>query len=73
MKTKETIPIKSKSTLPIPPINPPTEESAIDVMDQIRCRAYELYEQRGRADGYDIEDWLHAESEVIHRAEAKAA
>jgi hypothetical protein len=69
MKTKEAIPIKSKSTLPIPP----TEESAIDVMDQIRCRAYELYEQRGREDGYDIEDWLHAESEVIHRAETKAA
>jgi len=45
----------------------------MDVMDQIRCRAYELYEQRGREDGYDIEDWLHAESEVIHRGETKAA
>jgi Protein of unknown function (DUF2934) len=42
-------------------------------MDQIRYRAYELYEQCGREDGYDIEDWLHAESEVIHRAETKAA
>ena len=70
---KEAIPINSKATLPIPPINPPTEESAIAVMDQIRCRAYELYEQRGREDGYDIEDWLHAESEVIHRGETKAA
>ncbi len=73
MKTKEAIPINSKATLPIPPINPPTEESAIAVMDQIRCRAYELYEERGREDGYDIEDWLHAESEVIRRAETKAA
>jgi Protein of unknown function (DUF2934) len=73
MKTKEAIPIKSKATLPIPSSNAPTEESAIDVMDQIRCRAYELYEQRGREDGYDIEDWLHAESEVIHRADTKAA
>ena len=73
MKTKEAIPIKSRATHPIPPTNPPAEESAMDVMDQIRCRAYELYEQRGRADGYDIEDWLLAESEVIHRAETKAA
>jgi Protein of unknown function (DUF2934) len=66
MNTKEAIAIKSKSSLP-------AEESAIDVMDQIRCGAYELYEQRGREDGYDIEDWLHAESEVIRRAETKAA
>jgi DUF2934 family protein len=73
MNTMEAIPIKSKAPLPIPPINPPTEESAIDVMDQTRCRAYELYEQRGREDGYGIEDWLHAESEVIHRAGTKAA
>jgi Protein of unknown function (DUF2934) len=73
MNTKEAIPIKSKATLPIPPINPPTEESAIDVMDQIRCRSYELFEQRGRENGCDIEDWLQAESEVIHRAKTKAA
>jgi hypothetical protein len=26
--------------------------------------AYELYEQRGRADGYDLEDWLKAETLV---------
>jgi len=73
MNTKEAIPIKNKATLPIPPINPPTEKSAIDVMDEIRCRAYELYEQRGREHGYDVEDWLHAESEVLHRGETKAA
>lgn len=26
--------------------------------------AYELYEQRGRADGHDFEDWLKAEELV---------
>ena len=26
--------------------------------------AYELYEQRGRVDGYDLDDWLKAESIV---------
>jgi hypothetical protein len=32
--------------------------------DQIRCRAYEIYEARGREAGHDLEDWLLAESEV---------
>ncbi|HYL15004.1 MAG TPA: DUF2934 domain-containing protein [Terriglobales bacterium] len=32
--------------------------------DQIRLRAYELYEERGRPDGHEIEDWLRAEAEV---------
>jgi len=30
----------------------------------IEQRAYELYEQRGRQDGYDVEDWLKAEHEL---------
>jgi len=32
--------------------------------DQIRERAYELYESRGREDGHDLEDWLCAEEEI---------
>ncbi len=31
---------------------------------EIRTRAYELYEQRGREDGHDREDWLQAEAEL---------
>ena len=31
---------------------------------QIRSRAYELYEQRGRTDGYEVDDWLRAETEI---------
>jgi len=34
--------------------------------DEIRLRAYELYEQRGGEHGYDVEDWLRAEEEVRH-------
>ena len=30
----------------------------------IAQRAYELYEQRGRQDGQDLEDWLKAEHEL---------
>ena len=31
-------------------------------------RAYELYEQRGRQEGRDLEDWLNAESQLLGRA-----
>jgi hypothetical protein len=31
---------------------------------RIAVRAYELYEQRGRQDGYALEDWLQAEREI---------
>ena len=32
--------------------------------EYIRRRAYALYEQRGREDGHDIDDWLRAEVEL---------
>ena len=33
--------------------------------EQIRQRAYELYEERGRQDGFQQEDWSRAEAEVL--------
>ena len=35
-----------------------------DNAERIRRRAYEIYEQRGRQDGLEVEDWLRAEQEV---------
>jgi hypothetical protein len=35
-----------------------------DIEERIRRRAYELYEQRGRFDGFALDDWLQAESEI---------
>lgn len=35
-----------------------------ELQDQIRERAYELYEERGREDGHDQEDWLRAKEEI---------
>jgi hypothetical protein len=32
--------------------------------ENVRARAYELYEVRGRIDGHAEEDWLQAEGEV---------
>ena len=41
-------------------------------VQQVRQRAFELYEQHGRQDGYDVEDWLRAEEEVRAQAGATA-
>ncbi len=47
---------------------------SIDPQEQIRRRAFEIYEQRGREDGHDLEDWLQAESEIVQqRVRAVAA
>jgi hypothetical protein len=35
-----------------------------DLQEQMRRRAHELYEPRGRNDGHELDDWLQAESEV---------
>jgi Protein of unknown function (DUF2934) len=45
----------------------PTTESTGDLQEQIRLRAYQLYNQRGREDGHDVSDWLQAESEVTQQ------
>jgi DUF2934 family protein len=34
---------------------------------QIQMRAYELYEQRGKGQGFALQDWLEAEAEVLAR------
>ena len=36
----------------------------IPIEQQIRKRAYELYEQRGRTNGHDLDDWLQSECEI---------
>lgn len=50
----------------------PFAEGAYDAMDpDLRHRliseaAYGLYQERGFADGYDLDDWLQAEEAVDH-------
>jgi hypothetical protein len=34
------------------------------VEEEIRVRAYQLFEERGRQEGYDHEDWTRAEAEI---------
>ncbi len=64
---------------PEPPAKPATSTSTpkspkngnakvpFNMEDAIRARAYELYEQRGRQDGFAQDDWLQAEVEVLTR------
>ena len=42
----------------------PNGQDREEVREKIEKRAYELYEERGRQDGYDLEDWYKAEKFV---------
>jgi hypothetical protein len=50
--------------------NPPRKSPATatneprELEDQIRVRAFELYEGRGREDGHALEDWFRAKEEI---------
>ena len=40
----------------------PTERRTPELEKQTRARAYEIYEQRGKNEGHDIDNWLQAEA-----------
>ena len=58
--------IIAKNTMKASTVDPekPLDTSANGTWHLIAMKAYELYEQRGRADGHALEDWLHAEAIV---------
>jgi len=43
-----------------------------NIEESVRRRAYELCEQRGRVDGFALDDWFQAESEILGARERKA-
>jgi hypothetical protein len=45
---------------------PETTLSGTGNTGDVAHRAYELYLERGREDGHDIDDWLQAERELQH-------
>jgi len=49
------------------------DNTTTNLVDEIRRRAYELYEQRGREDGHDLEDWFRAEGEVTQKRSRRVA
>jgi HSP20 family protein len=56
---KEAVPVKS---LP----GSDLFEHVRELSNAIARRAFEIFETRGRAFGRDLEDWLRAESEILH-------
>ncbi len=40
---------------------------------EIRARAYEFYELRGREHGYDLDDWFRAEESIRRKNIRKTA
>ena len=68
-KTPRTIkPKAEKKVLQMPDNNNgKTGYSVSDLESEIRLRAYELYEKRGRLEGFHEQDWHQAESEIRNR------
>jgi len=46
-----------------------SRQTGPELAERIRARAYELFEQRGRQEGYHQEDWAQAEAEILGRFE----
>ena len=63
------------SDSPQPPAKRPMSATASsgNLEEDIRRRAYELYELRGREDGFAEEDWARAEREVLARRGLRSA
>jgi hypothetical protein len=59
-----------KSAAPQALENTTLPQSNGNVEALIRFRAYQLFEQRGRNHGFDMEDWLRAEVEVAGKAQS---
>jgi len=62
---KKPIPIDSPSPSPVPGVS--ASQTYPGIEEEIRLRAYELYEQRGRQEGFQDEDWSRAETEILAR------
>ncbi|MGH8246805.1 MAG: DUF2934 domain-containing protein [Gammaproteobacteria bacterium] len=53
--------------------SPEPQAASSELREEIRRRAYQYYEERGREEGRAEEDWLRAEAEVVSRNKANAA
>ena len=65
--------MKRTSAMPTSTMEPQARKPPVDPQEQVRRRAYELYEQRGREDGHEPDNWLQAESEIVQRGATTVA
>jgi hypothetical protein len=49
---------------PAPDGNASTAAQGLPTHDDIARRAYEIYRERGGADGLEVDDWIRAEREL---------
>ena len=49
-----------------------TDESSTPTHEQIAARAYEIFIERGRPQGRDLDHWLEAEAQLRASAQAKS-
>lgn len=49
----------------------PRRRHDVASMDEIVRRAYEIFEERGRIHGHDLDDWLQAERELLATGQSK--
>lgn len=68
---KQPIPIDSGTALATSGPDTPRMQAYVSIETEIRLRAYELYEERGRQDGMENEDWMRAEAEILARHNSK--
>lgn len=67
-RSNQVIPMPDSSAVALVKKNPPAPSSPpSDLEQEIRLRAYELYQERGAFDGQEQLDWLRAEEEVRSR------
>jgi Protein of unknown function (DUF2934) len=50
-----------------------SDSGTVNLDEEIRVRAYEIYQQRGNQPGSEHEDWLLAEREVLARHNQQTA
>ena len=63
----------SKHATPATEITQQITGPTTEIKEQIRIRAYDLYEQRGGEHGHDFDDWLQAELELTQQKAEKIA
>ena len=49
------------------------DTGSYELEERIQARAYQLYEQHGKRNGDDLDDWLQAEAELTERRALRAA
>ena len=66
---------RTNNVLTMPSLESPTAVTIASRVTEgdIARRAFELYCERGRQDGHDVDDWLNAERELRDASKSSAA